>query len=80
VNPASSTQQIGFATALGILLSAFVLSVALVPALAALLGRSLWWPVRPRRTPAGQPLPHPPGAQPCELGRPPVPYDRIGRN
>ncbi|MDV9192715.1 MMPL family transporter, partial [Streptomyces sp. SR27] len=36
VNPAPSTQQIGFATALGILLSAFVLSVALVPALAAL--------------------------------------------
>ncbi|MET9885438.1 MMPL family transporter [Streptomyces sp. NPDC006430] len=48
VNPAPSTQQIGFATALGILLSAFVLSIVLVPALAALLGRSLWWPVRPR--------------------------------
>lgn len=80
VNPASSTQQIGFATALGILLSAFVLSVALVPALAALLGRSLWWPVRPRRTPAGQPLPHPPGAQLGELGRAPVPSHRIGRN
>ncbi|MFE1414593.1 MMPL family transporter [Streptomyces sp. NPDC058746] len=48
VNPAPSTQQIGFATALGILLSAFVLSIVLVPALAALLGRSTWWPVRPR--------------------------------
>ncbi|MER7764946.1 MMPL family transporter [Streptomyces sp. NPDC097619] len=45
VNPAPATQQVGFATALGILLSAFVLSIALVPALAALLGRSLWWPV-----------------------------------
>ncbi|MFK0258128.1 MMPL family transporter [Streptomyces sp. NPDC090445] len=44
VNPAPSTRQTGFATALGILLSAFVLSVVLVPALAALLGRSLWWP------------------------------------
>ncbi|MFI1539571.1 MMPL family transporter [Streptomyces anandii] len=53
VNPDPSTQQIGFATALGILLSAFVLSIGLVPALAALLGRSLWWPVRPRhRAPA----------------------------
>ncbi|MEV7520123.1 MMPL family transporter [Streptomyces sp. NPDC091371] len=48
VNPAPSTQQIGFATALGIMLSAFVLSIVLVPALAALLGRSTWWPVRPR--------------------------------
>ncbi|WP_329376344.1 MMPL family transporter [Streptomyces sp. NBC_01351] len=52
VNPAPSTQQIGFATALGILLSAFVLSIVLVPALAALLGRSTWWPVRPR--PSGE--------------------------
>ncbi|WP_332758540.1 MMPL family transporter [Streptomyces sp. MT206] len=48
VNPAPGTQEIGFATALGILLSAFVLSIVLVPALAALLGRSIWWPVRPR--------------------------------
>ncbi|MFB7585561.1 MMPL family transporter [Streptomyces sp. NPDC056169] len=79
VNPAPSTQQIGFATALGILLSAFVLSVALVPALAALLGRSLWWPVRPRRA-ARQPLPYEPGRQPGEPGPTPVPYDRIGTN
>ncbi|WP_328622668.1 MMPL family transporter [Streptomyces sp. NBC_00354] len=50
VNPNPGTQEIGFATALGIMLSAFVLSVVLVPALAALLGRSIWWPVRPRRT------------------------------
>ncbi|MFF5705068.1 MMPL family transporter [Streptomyces sp. NPDC012794] len=48
VSPHAGTQQTGFATAVGILLSAFVLSVVLVPALAALLGRSLWWPVRPR--------------------------------
>ncbi|MFE6502499.1 MMPL family transporter [Kitasatospora sp. NPDC057738] len=41
VTPQPSTQQIGFATALGILLSAFLLSIVLVPALAALLGRSL---------------------------------------
>ncbi|MET8297704.1 MMPL family transporter [Streptomyces sp. NPDC005180] len=48
VSPQSGLQQTGFATAVGILLSAFVLSVVLVPALAALMGRSLWWPVRPR--------------------------------
>ncbi|TGA95613.1 MMPL family transporter [Streptomyces sp. MZ04] len=49
VNSNSGTQQIGFATALGIMLSAFVLSIVLVPALAAILGRSTWWPVRPGR-------------------------------
>ncbi|MFI1258163.1 MMPL family transporter [Streptomyces netropsis] len=49
VNAAPSTQQIGFATALGIMLSAFVLSIVLVPALAAILGRGTWWPVRPGR-------------------------------
>ncbi|MGW1636232.1 MMPL family transporter [Streptomyces lavendulae] len=48
VSPHPGTQQTGFATAVGILLSAFVLSIVLVPALAALLGRSLWWPLRPR--------------------------------
>ncbi|MFD9014014.1 MMPL family transporter, partial [Streptomyces sp. NPDC059552] len=48
VTPAASTQQIGFATALGIMLSAFVLSIVLVPALATLLGRAMRWPVRPR--------------------------------
>ncbi|MER5883230.1 MMPL family transporter [Streptomyces sp. NPDC001941] len=46
VNAEPSTQQIGFATALGILLSAFVLSLLLVPAAAALLGRGIWWPLR----------------------------------
>ncbi|MCX5205310.1 MMPL family transporter [Streptomyces sp. NBC_00237] len=39
--------QIAFAMTLGILLSALVLSLVLVPALAALLGRALWWPFRP---------------------------------
>ncbi|MFD9165526.1 MMPL family transporter, partial [Streptomyces sp. NPDC059558] len=53
VTPAASTQQIGFATALGIMLSAFVLSIVLVPALATLLGRAMWWPVRPRRGMSG---------------------------
>ncbi|MYR57299.1 MMPL family transporter, partial [Streptomyces sp. SID625] len=94
VNPDSGTQQIGFATALGILLSAFVLSIALVPALAALLGRSLWWPVRPRRAAGPRPSsPYEPGEEPGprpgqpfghRSGEPqgPAPdtYDRIGTN
>lgn len=49
VNADPSTRQLGFATALGILLSAFVLSLLLVPAAAALLGRGMWWPVRGAR-------------------------------
>ncbi|MCY0959292.1 MMPL family transporter [Streptomyces sp. H27-H5] len=64
VGPGSATQQIGFATALGILLSAFVLSIALVPALAALLGWSIWWPLPPRRA-AG---PAEPAPAPAERG------------
>lgn len=46
-------EQVAFALALGILLSAIVLSLVLVPALAALLGRSIWWPFRPRPTAVG---------------------------
>jgi RND superfamily putative drug exporter len=46
VNADPSTRQLGFATALGILLSAFVVSLLLVPAAAALLGRGMWWPLR----------------------------------
>ncbi|MFH8370987.1 MMPL family transporter [Streptomyces sp. NPDC018031] len=62
VNAAPSTQQIGFATALGIMLSAFLLSIVLVPALAAILGRATWWPVRPgrgRRRHTDPPAPRP---------------------
>ncbi|MCX5387205.1 MMPL family transporter [Streptomyces sp. NBC_00083] len=51
VTPSPSTQQIGFATGLGILLAAFVLSIVLVPALTALIGRAIWWPTRAARTP-----------------------------
>ncbi|MFH8293726.1 MMPL family transporter [Streptomyces sp. NPDC018059] len=46
-------EQMAFATTLGILLSALVLSLVLVPALAALLGRSLWWPLRARPVEGG---------------------------
>ncbi len=56
------SEQVAFAMTLGILLSAVVLLLVLVPALAALLGRALWWPLRPtpRRAPAAQaPAPSP---------------------
>ncbi|MEV6108956.1 MMPL family transporter [Streptomyces sp. NPDC051940] len=77
-----ATREVGFSTGVGILLSALVLSVVLVPALAVLLGRALWWPRRgsgktrpavslppapaPSRTPA--PLPAPGPAAPASSG------------
>jgi len=42
--PVSFLQQIGFSVAAGILLSAFVMSMFLVPALTALIGNTAWWP------------------------------------
>jgi RND superfamily putative drug exporter len=42
--PISFLQQMGFAVALGIVLSAFVMSLFLVPALTALIGHAAWWP------------------------------------
>jgi RND superfamily putative drug exporter len=61
LSPQSFTQEIGFAVALGIILSAFVMSAFLVPSLTALLGHAAWWPghgdaVRTRRDP--DELPH----------------------
>ncbi|MEV6974414.1 MMPL family transporter [Kitasatospora sp. NPDC093806] len=55
------SEQVAFAMTLGILLSALVLSLVLVPAVAALLGRPLWWPLRPtpHRTPTAHPAPDP---------------------
>ncbi|KDN87652.1 MMPL family transporter [Kitasatospora cheerisanensis] len=51
------SEQIAFALTLGILLSAVVLSLVLVPAVAALLGRSLWWPLRTASRHAQEPAP-----------------------
>jgi len=42
--PISFLQQMGFAVALGIVLSAFVMSMFFVPSLTALLGHTAWWP------------------------------------
>ncbi|GAA2604553.1 MMPL family transporter [Actinomadura fulvescens] len=61
----SMLQQIGFSVAIGIVLSAFVISIFLVPALTALLGHKAWWPghgdeppVRPGRDPLEDRLAH----------------------
>ncbi|GAA3307752.1 MMPL family transporter [Nonomuraea dietziae] len=48
-------EQIAFAMTLGIMLSALVVSLVLVPALAALFGRAIWWPVRPGPAVGGHP-------------------------
>jgi RND superfamily putative drug exporter len=49
----SFIQQIGVATATGVLIDAFVVRALLVPSLMALLGRWNWWAPRPlRRLPA----------------------------
>jgi RND superfamily putative drug exporter len=42
--PVSFLRQIGFSVAVGILLSAFVMSMFLVPSLTALVGHLAWWP------------------------------------
>ncbi|MGI8330626.1 MMPL family transporter [Actinomadura scrupuli] len=44
LSPMSFVAQIGFGVAIGILLSAFVMSAFLVPGLTALLGHWAWWP------------------------------------
>jgi len=40
----SLLSQLGFAVAFGIVLAAFVIAPMLVPSVAALLGRKVWWP------------------------------------
>ncbi|MFF3001870.1 hypothetical protein ACFVTF_03555 [Kitasatospora sp. NPDC057940] len=51
------SEQVAFALTIGILLSAVVL--VLVPVVAALLGRALWWPLRPARHHRAEPAPEP---------------------
>ncbi|MEV7415880.1 MMPL family transporter [Streptomyces sp. NPDC089919] len=60
------SRQIAFAMALGIMLSAIVLSLVLVPALAVLFGRALWWPVHRTAGPGH-------AAGPDGADRPPAP-------
>ncbi|QXJ24412.1 MMPL family transporter [Actinomadura graeca] len=42
--PVSMLKQMGFSVAIGIALSAFVMSAFLVPGITALLGHKAWWP------------------------------------
>lgn len=61
ISPQSMTAQIGFGVAIGILLSAFVMSAFFVPAITALLGHKAWWPGH-----GDAPKAMPPGAEPTE--------------
>jgi putative drug exporter of the RND superfamily len=69
LSPISMIAQIGFGVAIGIVLSAFVVSTFFVPALTALIGHTAWWPGhadRARNDGSG-----PPAEEPYELaGRP----------
>jgi RND superfamily putative drug exporter len=50
--PISFLQQMGFAVAIGIVLSAFVMSFFFVPSFTALVGHAAWWPGHGDRAPA----------------------------
>jgi RND superfamily putative drug exporter len=52
VLPVITLTQIGVIVGLGVLLDTLLVRTVLVPALAALLGESFWWPARPARPPA----------------------------
>ncbi|MEU1671918.1 MMPL family transporter [Streptomyces roseifaciens] len=57
----SMLQQMGFAVAFGILLTAFVMAMLLVPTVTSLLGHKAWWPGHqdaPRPDPATGALPY----------------------
>ncbi|MFH8789987.1 MMPL family transporter [Streptomyces roseoverticillatus] len=56
----SMLQQMGFAVAFGILLTAFVMAMLLVPTITSLLGHKAWWPGHqdaPRPGPAAESVP-----------------------
>ncbi|RKN49580.1 MMPL family transporter [Micromonospora endolithica] len=57
--PISFLQQMGFAVAIGIVLSAFVMSMFFVPALTALIGHRAWWPGHGDERPAARTAPEP---------------------
>jgi RND superfamily putative drug exporter len=68
LSPDSMSAEIGFGVAIGILLSAFVMSAFFVPSITALIGHKAWWPGHSDavRRPQG-----PPAAEPYEMaGRP----------
>ncbi|WP_069817418.1 MMPL family transporter [Streptomyces sp. TP-A0874] len=51
----SMLQQMGFAVAFGILLTAFVMAMLLVPTLTSLIGNRAWWPGNRNQPPAVPP-------------------------
>jgi len=53
ISPLSFLTQIGFGVAIGILLSAFVVSTFFVPAVTALIGHAAWWPGHADRAKSG---------------------------
>jgi putative drug exporter of the RND superfamily len=68
LSPLSFLAQIGFGVAIGILLSAFVVSTLFVPAVTALIGHAAWWPGHADRAKKGA---GPSASEPYELaGRP----------
>ncbi|WP_395104373.1 MMPL family transporter [Actinomadura sp. SCN-SB] len=71
--PVSMLQQIGFSVAIGIALSAFVMSTFLVPGLTAMLGHKAWWPGHgdePDRPTGGEPpVLHKGEYEPSGMGR-----------
>ncbi|GAA3215835.1 MMPL family transporter [Dactylosporangium siamense] len=67
--PISFLQQMGFAVAIGIVLSAFVMSFFFVPAFTALIGHAAWWPGHGDRAPA----PHQPVGGAVDLEKEPGP-------
>jgi putative drug exporter of the RND superfamily len=50
-------KEMGFAVSIGILISAFVMSMFLVPSVTALLGHKAWWPGHGDRPDVRQPVP-----------------------
>jgi RND superfamily putative drug exporter len=44
LTPLTSLRELGFGVSVGILLSAFGVAGTLLPSIASLLGRRLWWP------------------------------------
>lgn len=61
----SMLQQMGFAVAFGILLTAFVMALLLVPAVTTLLGHRTWWPGRVTPDTAPEATPEPPAQEPA---------------
>ncbi|MTE22580.1 MMPL family transporter [Streptomyces sp. TRM43335] len=61
----SMLQQMGFAVAFGILLTAFVMALLLVPAVTTLLGHRTWWPGRATPDTEPEAAPEPPAQEPA---------------